>query len=452
MSRILVIDDEPAIRESLRTLLAYEKYEVSLAENAHAGLAALGREEVQAALLDIKMPGGMDGMECLLKIREGWPEVPVIMISAHGTVATAVEATHKGAFDFIEKPLDRDRLLLALRNALSQGTLSRENRHLRDRIRSQTQILGESPGIRRVRELIRRVAGTDARVLITGDNGTGKELVARSIHEQSARAAGPFVDINCAALPAELIESELFGHEEGSFTGASSRRIGKFEAAKGGTLFMDEIGDMPLPAQAKVLRVLEENVVQRVGGNRTIPEDVRVEAATNKNVAEMIAARTFREDLYFRLNVFPIQVPPLRDRREDLALLASHFLALAVRRNSLSEKKLSEAAAARLTGYGWPGNVRELRNLMERLAIVADADVIAPAEIEALLQPTRAAAGATQDPFSTCRTYEEFKETSERMFIELKLRANDWNVSRTAEEMDMPRSNLYKKLEKYGLK
>ncbi|MBI3270958.1 MAG: sigma-54-dependent Fis family transcriptional regulator [Planctomycetes bacterium] len=448
MTRILVVDDEPAIRDTLRMLLAYERFEVVVAETARDGLAALGKEEVHACLLDIKMPG-MDGLECLLKIRESWPDLPVIMISAHGTVATAVEATRKGAFDFLEKPLDRDRLLLAVRNALSQGNLSRENRVLRERIRTQTAILGESACVHALRELIRRVAATEVRVLITGENGTGKELIARSIHEQSARGAGPFLAVNCAALPAELIESELFGHEEGAFTGASARRVGKFEAARGGTLFLDEIGDMPLPAQAKVLRVLEENSVQRVGGNKNVAVDVRVVAATNKDLQELIQARTFREDLFFRLNVVPVHAAPLRDRAEDVPLLARHFLHESIRRHGLPVRRLGEDALARLTAYRWPGNVRELRNLMERLPIIVDGEVIAAPDVDRVLQPTRS---ASHDPFVQCRTYEEFKEASERMFIEARLRATDWNVSRTAEELDMPRSNLYKKMEKFGLK
>ncbi|MDQ7780433.1 MAG: sigma-54 dependent transcriptional regulator [Planctomycetota bacterium] len=446
MSRVLVADDEKGIRDAVRTILAYEKYEVVLAETGREAVAAVEKELPDLVLLDIKMPE-MDGLEALERIKEQHPWLPVIMISAHGSVATAVTATKKGAFDFLEKPLDRDRMLLAIRNGLDYGRLAAENVQLREKL-GCARILGESPAIKSVIELVKRVAPMDARVMITGENGTGKELVARAVHDLSTRSAGPFVAINCAALPNELIESELFGHELGAFTGATRARVGKFEFARGGTILLDEVGDMPLPAQAKLLRVLEEMAVQRVGSNRSIPVDVRVISSTNQAVNKMIAEKRFREDLFFRLNVFPIHVPSLRERPDDVPVLAAHFLSEFCKSAGLPLKKFEPAALLKMSAQAWPGNVRQLRNTVERLAVVSACEVITERETAQALAPP---ADSGADPFATCRTYEEFKQVSERLFLEQKLRANAWNVSKTAEELDMPRSNLYKKLEKYGL-
>ncbi len=451
MTRILVVDDEPPIRDSLKGILSRQKHAVLTAENGGAALALLERETVDLIFLDIKMPG-MDGLEVLEKLRERDPDALVIMISAHGSFETGHEATKRGAYDCLEKPLDLDRVLGAVKRAAEHLDLRRENHDLKRRLLQSTDLKGESAPLVKVRELIQRVAPTDARVLITGENGTGKERVARLVHELSPRASRPFVDLNCAALPGELIESELFGHEEGAFTGAKGKRAGRFENAHGGTLFLDEVGDLPPAAQAKVLRALEQGVVRRVGGDQNIEIDVRVVAATNRDLTSMVAEKSFREDLFYRLNVFPIQVPPLRDRGEDVALLAGHFLVEACRRNHLEDRKLSTGAVERLKRHAWPGNVRELKNVMERLAILVDAPEVGEADVGRVLQPPAGPAAAMQDPFVQCKTYEEFRDTSEKMFLSAKLKANDWNISRTADEIGMPRSGLYKRLEKYGLK
>ncbi|MBI3096803.1 MAG: sigma-54-dependent Fis family transcriptional regulator [Planctomycetes bacterium] len=454
MPRLLLCDDDAAVRDSVRMTLSGAHYEIEEAATGPEAIASFEASSPDAVLLDIKMPG-MDGIEVLEKLIARNPDACVIMVSAHGTVATAVECTRKGAFDFLEKPLDRDRLLLAVKNALSHVGLRRENRALRERLRRETVILGGSAAIREVLSMIDRVARTDARVLITGENGTGKELVARAIHERSDRASGPFVDVNCAALPGELIESELFGHEPGAYTGAQTRYLGRFEQAKGGTLFLDEIGDMPPAAQAKVLRVLEEGQVQRLGSGKNQTVDVRVLAATNQDLPAKIGEKQFREDLYFRLNVFPMAVPPLRARREDIPILASHFLAEFCRRHRLPARQFAPEALQHLSALEWPGNVRELRNTVERVAIVSDGPTIDASSVRRLttpLPPGVAQAAASADPFAACRTFEEFKGASERLFIEQRLKANAWNISKTADAIDMPRSNLYKKMEKYGLK
>ncbi len=445
---VLIVDDEAAIRDSLEMILSYERYPVSLASNGREALDTLDHHPIDVVLLDIKMPD-RDGLEILETIRGRWPECPVIMISGHGTVQTAVEATKKGAFDFIEKPLDRDRILLTLRNAARQLDLQRQNRALKVQWDSRFEIQAQSPSMLTLLETLDRVALTDARVLITGENGTGKELAARRIHLKSRRHVGPFVDVNCAAIPSELIESELFGHERGAFTGALASTKGKFELADGGTLFLDEVGDMSLGAQAKVLRVLEENVIHRVGGPKAIPVDVRIVAATNKDLPREVQAGSFREDLYYRLNVVPIHVSPLRERLDDVPLLAGHFMVEAAKRHQISQKKLSPGAIQVLQAHDWPGNVRELRNVAERLAILARGDVVSEADVRSLLQRTPS---DTEDLYAACETFEEFKERSERLFIEKKLQANNWNIKKTAESLKMQRSHLYKKLEKYNLK
>jgi two-component system nitrogen regulation response regulator NtrX len=399
--------------------------------------------------MDVKM-GGIDGLEALKKIRQFDPGAIVVMISGHGTIQTAVEATQLGAYDFLEKPLDTDRILLTLRNALSHVNLQEENDRLRQTIESRYEIVGKSFAIRALIEKIEKVAPTPARVLITGENGTGKELVARAVHRLSARASGPFIEVNCAAIPSELIESELFGHMKGSFTGAIADRAGKFEQANGGTLFLDEVGDMSPSAQAKVLRVLEDGVVTRIGGAKPISVDVRVIAATNKNLESEIGEGHFREDLYYRLNVVPVAVPPLRDRREDIPLLVQHFVSVLSAHDGMAPKTVTPDAVARLVAFDWPGNVRELRNTVERILILAPGPRIGAADVDRLLGQ-RAGDATSIGSLVECRTFEEFKESAERAFLLAKLRETDWNVSETARLLDMPRSNLYKKIERYSL-
>jgi two-component system nitrogen regulation response regulator NtrX len=393
---------------------------------------------------------GIDGVEALKKIKELDPSAIVVMISGHATIQTAVEATQLGAYDILEKPLDTDRILVTLRNALQHLDLHEENARLRETIQSRYEIVGRSYGIRLVIDKIDRVAKTPARILITGENGTGKELVARAIHSQSTRAEEPFVEVNCAAIPSELIESELFGHMKGSFTGAIADRAGKFEQAHGGTIFLDEVGDMSLAAQAKVLRVLQDGVVTRIGGAKPIEVDVRVLSATNKNLEAEITEQRFREDLFYRLNVVPIHVPPLRERREDIPLLVAHFVNVLTKREGVAPRTVAPEAVERLSKLDWPGNVRELRNTIERLLILAAGPRVTADDVGRL--------GGRHDTDQTglgslldCKTFEEFKHAAERAFLLAKLREYDWNVSETARGLDMPRSNLYKKIERYGL-
>jgi DNA-binding NtrC family response regulator len=371
MSRILVIDDERSIRNTLKDILEYEKYEVDLAEDGQKAIEKVKTAEYDIVLCDIKMPG-MDGIEVLEHLTAMTPDTPVVMISGHGNIDTAVESIKKGAFDYIEKPLDLNRLLITIRNALDKSNLVTETKNLKKKVSKKYQIIGESKAIKSVIEMADRVAHTDARVLITGSNGTGKELVARRIHDQSHRSAGPFVEVNCAAIPSELIESELFGHEKGAFTSAVKQRIGKFEQASGGTLFLDEIGDMSLSAQAKVLRALQENVITRVGGDKQLKVDVRVVAATNKNISHEIAENKFREDLYHRLSVILIQVPSLNERIEDIPLLAGYFIGQICGEYGMPEISISDDAIAELQKISWTGNIREFRNVIERLIILCD--------------------------------------------------------------------------------
>jgi len=371
MSRILVIDDERSIRNTLKDILEFEKYQVELAEDGMVALELLKTNGFDVILCDIKMPG-MDGIEVLQKIELMKSDTPVIMISGHGNIDTAVEAIKKGAYDFIEKPLDLNRLLITLRNAMDKSSLITETKVLRKKVGKKFDIIGNSASIKRVIDMVDRVAPTDARVLITGSNGTGKELVAHRLHEKSNRADGPFVEVNCAAIPSELIESELFGHEKGAFTSAIKQRKGKFEQADGGTIFLDEIGDMSLSAQAKVLRVLQENVIARVGGDAQIKVDVRVVAATNKNLMHEIEANNFREDLYHRLSVILVHVPDLNDRVEDIPLLCSYFIDMVCSEYGMPLKSIDEAAIAELQNIKWTGNIREFRNVIERLIILCD--------------------------------------------------------------------------------
>ncbi|HEU0014632.1 MAG TPA: sigma-54 dependent transcriptional regulator [Longimicrobium sp.] len=449
MARILVVDDEDGIRRVLTQLFEYEDHEVRAAAGGAEAIAIVGEFRPDVTFLDVKM-ARMDGLEALTRIREMDPSAVVIMISGHGTIDTAVEATRRGAFDFLEKPLDTDRLLLVLRNALQQQGLLQENARLRGEIESRHQIVGRSFALRQVLDRVEKVAPTDARVLITGENGTGKELVARAIHRLSPREGKAFIEVNCAAIPSELIESELFGHMKGSFTGATEDRAGKFELADGGTLFLDEIGDMSLNAQAKVLRALQEGLITRVGGAKPIQVDVRVLAATNKDLEEEIKGGRFREDLYYRLNVIPLHVPPLRERREDVPMLVRHFVETYAREANLRPKPISDEALDRMQRMDWPGNVRELRNTVERLLILAGGPAIGADDVDLLVAGKMKGGGLSSDLLS-CTTFSEFKEAAERAFILQKLRENDWNVSETARLLDMPRSNLYKKIERYDL-
>ncbi len=385
MSKILVIDDERAIRNTLKEVLEYEKHEVDLAEDGPSGLEMFNANSYDIVLCDIKM-AKMDGIEVLQKIYETSPDIPVVMISGHGNIDTAVEAIKKGAFDFLEKPLDLNRLLITIRNATDKSTLITQTQVLKNKVSKMYEIVGESESIRKVKEMIDRVAPTEARVLITGANGTGKELVAHQIHEKSSRAKGPFVEVNCAAIPSELIESELFGHEKGSFTSAIKQRIGKFEQANGGTLFLDEIGDMSLSAQSKVLRALQENRITRVGSDKDIHVNVRVIAATNKNIRKEIENNTFREDLYHRLSVILIHVPTLNERSDDIPLLAEHFNTVICSEYGMSRKTIRKDAIKELQKIEWTGNIREFRNVLERLIILCR-DEITGEDVVAYARP-----------------------------------------------------------------
>jgi len=447
MPTILIVDDEEAIRATLSQLLGYEGYRVLVAPDGPSALEQLQQEKVDVILLDVKMPG-MDGLDVLQRLAGDRQRVPVIIISGHGNVETAVEAVRRGAYDFLEKPLERERLLVTIRNCLDRFGLARQTAWLRGEMEWDQQLVGECAAMRRVKAFIDQVAPTDATVLVTGENGTGKELVVRALHAGSPRRDRPLVEVNCAAIPRDLVESELFGHEKGAFTGADRTRIGKFELADGGTLFLDEIGDMEPAAQAKVLRAIEQGRFQRVGGSRERDVDVRIIAATNKDLTDPHLG--FRQDLYYRLNVLSVHLPPLRERGDDVPLLIDHFnRALAVRLNR-RPKRFTPGALQRLGAHRWPGNVRELRNLVERILILVPGDEVTEAELLPL-EPVRDGAGP-RDSWLGCVTYQEFKDRSEREFLQAKLAGNDYNVSRTAEILGMQRSNLYKKIAKYDLR
>ena len=462
-SRILVIDDEAAIRDSLRMTLEYEGYEFMGAATGQEGLALAEREAPDLVLLDVKMPG-MDGIEVLERLRNMNDQLPIVVISGHGTISTAVEATKKGAWDFIEKPFASERVLVSLRNALDQRQLRDENRSLKKAVEVRHQMIGESGVLSQIMAAISRAAPTNATVLISGESGVGKELVARTIHRNSLRSRERFVQVNCAAIPEELIESELFGHEKGSFTGATEKQMGKFEQADRGTIFLDEVGDMSAKTQAKVLRVLQEGEVERLGSARTIKVDVRVIAATNKNLEEEIEKGHFREDLYFRLAVIPIHVPPLRDRPEDVPLLVRHYMEAFRSENNARPKRITPSAMDALQRYRWKGNIRELRNTVERLYIMTGDDTIDVADLPSAVRSTSPSAGSTggggtgsiakalgDGDAVRAGTLREFKDTAERTYLVQKLRENSWNISKTAEAIDTPRSNLYKKLEQYQI-
>jgi two-component system nitrogen regulation response regulator NtrX len=471
--RVLIIDDEEAIRKSLRMVLEYEGYELLEAGSGPEGLETLRREGPDAVLLDIKMPA-MDGLEVLQAARSRDAHTPILMISGHGDIPTAVEAIHKGAYDFLEKPLESDRVLTALRNAIERKRLREENLTLRHQVESRMKMIGDAPAMQGVRESVARAAPTGATVLITGESGTGKELIAWEIHRLSARAGKPFVKVNCAAIPDDLIESELFGHEKGSFTGASSRQSGKFVQADGGTIFLDEIGDMSPRTQAKVLRVLEGGEVEPVGLAKTIRVDVRVIAATNKELESEIRAGRFREDLFFRLNVVPIASPALRDRRDDIPRLVEHFVEAFSSDNNYHRRPFTKDAMIRMQARPWRGNVRELRNFVERVLIMTEGESVTEPDVRLIEQGIAdPAAGASPPPAGAAApaapggvaavgpagvpdpaafaTLQEYREEAEKMFILRKLREFRWNISRMAKAIDTPRSNLYKKLEQYGI-
>ena len=449
MARLLIVDDEKGIRDALAQVFEYEGQEVRVAEDGPDALLVANTFQPDLVFLDVKMPG-MDGLEVLARLGDESPGSLVIMISGHGTIDTALEATRRGAYDFLEKPLDTDRLLVTFRRALELKGLTESMAELRSQVESRYEIVGNSLPIRRVLERIEKVAATDARILISGENGTGKELVARAIHRLSSRSDTVFIEVNCAAIPSELIESELFGHLRGSFTGAFADRAGKFEQANGGTLFLDEIGDMSRDAQAKVLRVLEQGVLTRIGGSEAVEVDVRVLSATNKNLEQEIEDGGFREDLFYRLNVVPIRVPSLRERQEDIPMLVTHFSEGMVAREGSAPRVFSDAAMERLKTLTWPGNVRELRNTVERLLILTDASEITSDDVD-LLTISRARSVDPGRELLALDNFSAFKEEAERAYIVGKLRANDWNVAETARRIEMPRSNLYKKIEKYGL-
>jgi two-component system nitrogen regulation response regulator NtrX len=449
--KILITDDEKSIRNALREILEFENYSVIEAENGEQALQAIQKENPDLVMLDIKMRG-MDGIEVLEKIKESKPELPVIMISGHGNIKIAVEATKIGAFDFLEKPPDLNRLLVSIRNGLKSSELIKENRQIRTELHGNTDIIGNSPAIVNIKKLIEKVAMTSSRVLITGDNGTGKELVARAIHNNSGRASKKFVDVNCAAIPSELLESELFGHEKGAFTGASAQRIGKFEQADGGTLFLDEIGDMSAESQAKVLRALQENQIVRVGGNERITVDVRVLAATNKDLPLEIEEGNFREDLYHRLNVIPIHLPPLRERQEDIALLAEWFLArLREREIIFSGKVFSNDALNEMKKQDWPGNIRELQNAVERLALLSPEDEIMAKDVQKFVQQKKKPTELLGKLIDETDSFHEYKEEAERLFLIKKLEKFDWNISATADAINIQRSHIYNKMKKYDI-
>lgn len=449
MPNILVIDDEKPIRDALSNILSAEQYKVDLAENGKMGLTMIQSNSYDAILCDIKMPG-MDGMELMDKANEIAPEVPFILISGHGTVEIAVEAVRKGAYDFISKPPDLNRLLITLRNAVDKNNLVVETKVLKRKISKTRNIIGDTPAITKIKDTIEKVAPTDARVLITGENGTGKELVARWLHEKSNRSNAPLIEVNCAAIPSELIESELFGHEKGAFTTAIKQRIGKFEQAHGGTLFLDEIGDMSMSAQAKVLRVIQEGILQRVGGDKTVTVDVRIVAATNKNLPEEIEKGNFRMDLYHRLSVILIHVPSLNERVDDIPEIAQGFLKEICEENKC-KKAFDTDALEELKNVNWTGNIRELRNVVERLVILTD-QVITKDDVISYSNPSTPISKTQNMMIEKYDKFQDFKDYAESIFIEYKLNKNNWNVAKTAIDIDIQRSHLYNKIDKYGLK
>jgi two-component system nitrogen regulation response regulator NtrX len=452
MPAILIIDDEPGIRQTLGSILEDEKYRVFTAEDAVVGLKLLNREKVDLVFLDVLLPK-LGGLEALEQIRSGWPALEVVMISGHANIDMAVRAVKGGAFDFLEKPLSLEKVLTVCRNAIAIRKLREENRSLRKNTSfPHKEIIGVSAAINSVRELIEQAGDSDARILITGENGTGKEVVAKAIHLRSSRAGRPFVEVNCAAIPETLIESELFGHEKGAFTDAIFSRKGRFEIANGGTLFLDEIGDMSLPAQAKVLRVIQEQKIERLGGEKTIETDVRIIAATNKDLEKACAQGHFRQDLYFRLNVIPIHVPPLRDRVSDIPLLLRHFL----NEFDIGDLKLEQDALEMLSSHNWPGNVRELKNLAERIAVMHTGSNMDGQALSALINKVGGGKSAVPGGIALPekmleRNWNDAKESFEKHYLEFHLFKNNGIISRTAEAIGIYPSNLHAKLKKYGI-
>jgi len=447
---VLVVDDEINIRKTLNGVLSDEGYKVLLAETAEKAVDVLSRSLVDAVLLDVWLPE-MDGLEALRRIRETYPLLPVIMISGHGTIDMAVKAVKNGAFDFIEKPISLDKLLITLSRAIEREILRSENVELKERVERKYRLVGESAAMRKLRAEIAAAGPTNASVLISGENGSGKEIVAREIHRHSRRASKPFIAVNCAAIPEELIESELFGHERGAFTGAVGKRRGRFEMADGGTLFLDEVGDMSPRTQAKILRVLEERAFERIGGGEKIRADVRILAATNRNLAKEIAAGRFREDLLFRLNVFPILVPALRDHKEDIPPIASHFAEEICGEQGKEKKEFSGEAIQRMLAHSWPGNIRELRNVVERLVILSMGHRI---EEDTVRRVLAADLPSAEPPLAQAFDEENFREATlafEKAYLERKLRENDFNVSRTAEKLGLDRTSIHRKMKQLGI-
>ncbi len=444
---ILVVDDDQKVLKSIVAILRDEGYRVTGVGDGQEALRAIQKNPPDLVVLDIWM-AGMDGLETLEAIKRLHSELPVIMISGHGTIETAVKATKLGAYDYLEKPLDLDKVQLAVRHALDQRRLEWENRALRETIDRRYEIVGESKAIKSLREQILSAAPSNGRVLIRGESGTGKELIARAIHRHSARSDKPFVVVNCAAIPEELIESELFGHERGAFTGATAQRRGKFELADGATIFLDEVGDMSLKTQAKVLRVLQEQTFERVGGSESLTVDVRVIAASNKDLLEEIRRGAFREDLFYRLSVIPFEVPPLRERQEDIPILARYFLQSFCQEHGKPKKELSPEAMELLIDYQWPGNVRELRNVIERMVIMVAAKTIQLFD----LAPSLRRGGVKREAWAALDgTLREARSRFEREFILRRLEENQWNVTRTAERLGIERSNLHRKMRAYGI-
>lgn len=445
---ILIVDDEETIRQALGGILVDEGYEILMAESGEQAIKVVEDELPSLVFLDIWLPG-MDGLETLKAIKSEYPSVCVIMMSGHGTIETAVKATKLGAFDFIEKPLSLEKVILAVNHALDMLRLEEENKLLRQKLSREYELTGSSLSIVELKEMISLVAPTNAWILIMGENGTGKELVARSIHRQSRRAGKPFVEVNCAAIPEDLIESELFGHERGAFTGATAKKRGKFDLAHEGTIFLDEVADMSLKAQAKILRILQEKKFERVGGTKLIPTDVRVLAATNKDLEKEMEEGRFRQDLFYRLNVIPLRIAPLRDRKEDIPMLVGRFLKEFSVKEGEQEKTVTPEAVALLMDHIWPGNVRELKNITERLFIMTPANVIAAGDIHALFR--EGDQGLPIELEALPDSYKEAKWNFEKSYIEKKLREFDGNISRTAESIGLERSNLHRKIKSYGL-
>ncbi|MDA8086332.1 MAG: sigma-54 dependent transcriptional regulator [Nitrospiraceae bacterium] len=443
MPRVLIVDDEANIRESLADILSDEGYEIDMAGSGEEAMEAIRRRPPEIVLLDIWLPG-MDGAETLKQIRAQYEGLPVVMITGHGTIELAVKTTKMGAYDFMEKPLSIERVLLTVKRALERSRLEKENQTLRESAKGSLRLVGSSVAMEALRQQVELAAKSFSKVLITGESGSGKELVARLLHELSPRKDMPFVELNCAAIPQELIESELFGHEKGSFTGAQESRRGKFELVDNGSFFLDEIGDMSLTTQAKVLRAIETQEFQRVGGAKKIKVDVRVIAATNKDLAREVKNGAFREDLYYRLNVIPIEVPPLRSRRDDVPALAGHFLKSLAAEYGRAPKSITAEAMKKLSAYPWPGNVRELKNVMERLIIMSAGETISEDDLHFLGQEQR-------DDYSGYGGLKEAKDAFERDYLVKKLSENNWNISKTAEALGIERSNLHRKIKAYGI-